>query len=247
MTLDLIQALLLAFAIVVILFPGYIRLLRHFHFGKQIRVDGPDSHQVKQGTPTMGGLLVILAVIGIYLGMRGSPDASTFAPLAALAAVGLLGAFDDYLNARTGEGIRMRQKLLWQVVFAGFAAWQIQRTYAITALAVPFVGAVPISPPVSLASSSAVCFSTAIMRSFSLTNDLTTNGLTKRIGPSGTSSRRRVRWLIPSRPAIVWNSRMPIRPRKRGRRTIGCSKSRRQGASILVTTPKRVPSGPSST
>ena len=47
---------------------------------------------------------------------------------------------DDWLNARTGDGIRARQKLLWQVVVALFAAWQIQDTYDITAIAVPFVG-----------------------------------------------------------------------------------------------------------
>ncbi len=146
MTIELIQGLLLAFAIVVILMPGYIRFLRHLGFGKQIREEGPHTHFVKEGTPTMGGLLVILVVIGVYFFLRGGPDASTFAPLAALAGVGLLGAFDDYLNARTGAGIRVRQKLIWQVVFAFVAAWQIQRTYAITALAVPFVGAVPIDP-----------------------------------------------------------------------------------------------------
>ena len=66
--------------------------------------------------------------------------------LAALAGVGLLGAFDDYLNARTGEGISVRQKLLWQVVFAFFAAYQIQNTYQIDALAVPFIGKVAIMP-----------------------------------------------------------------------------------------------------
>ena len=145
MTIELIQALLLSFAIVVILMPGYIRLLRHLGFGKQIRQEGPDSHQVKRGTPTMGGLLVIATVIGLYL-FRGAPDGSTFAPLAALAGVGLLGAFDDYLNARTGEGISVRQKLLWQVVFAFFAAYQIQNTYQIDALAVPFIGKVAIMP-----------------------------------------------------------------------------------------------------
>ena len=146
MTIELIQALLLAFAIVVILMPGYIRLLRHLGFGKQIREEGPDTHFVKQGTPTMGGLLVIIVVIALSL-LRGPPDGSTFAPLATLALVGILGAFDDYLNARTGEGIRVRQKLLWQIVVAFVAAFQIQRTYDITALAVPFVGAVPIAPP----------------------------------------------------------------------------------------------------
>jgi phospho-N-acetylmuramoyl-pentapeptide-transferase len=150
-TIELIQGLLLAFAIVVIIMPGYIRLLRHLGFGKQIREEGPDTHFVKQGTPTMGGLLVIVVVISVFFLLRGGPDASTFAPLAALAGVGILGAFDDYLNARTGEGIRVRQKLIWQVVVAFVAAWQIQRTYAITAIAVPFVGAVPIDPAVYVA------------------------------------------------------------------------------------------------
>src|SRR5205823_10663022 len=51
-------------------------------------------------------------------------------------------------NAKTGEGIRVRQKLLWQVVFAFAAAFLIQRTYNIDQIAVPFVGAVLISPPI---------------------------------------------------------------------------------------------------
>jgi phospho-N-acetylmuramoyl-pentapeptide-transferase len=94
----------------------------------------------------MGGLLIVFVVIGIYFFLRPGPDASTFAPLAALASVGLLGAFDDYLNARTGEGIRARQKLIWLTVVAFVAAWQIQQTYAITAIAVPFYGPLPIEP-----------------------------------------------------------------------------------------------------
>jgi phospho-N-acetylmuramoyl-pentapeptide-transferase len=67
-------------------------------------------------------------------------DSATFAPLATLALVGILGTVDDWLNARRGEGIRMRQKLLWQIVVALAAAWQIQQTYAITAVVVPFYG-----------------------------------------------------------------------------------------------------------
>jgi phospho-N-acetylmuramoyl-pentapeptide-transferase len=87
----------------------------------------------------MGGLLVIGVVIAVYLFLR-EPDAATFAPLAALALVGALGAADDYLNARTGEGIRARQKLLWLTVVALVAAYQIQQTYDITGIRVPFVG-----------------------------------------------------------------------------------------------------------
>src|SRR6202795_172469 len=132
--------LLLPFAIVVILMPPYIRLLRATGFTKQIRIEGPDSHQVKHGTPTMGGALIITVVLLLYFLFRW--------PLAAIAGVGVLGAFDDYLNAKTGEGIRVRQKLLWQIVVAFFAAFQIQRTYAIDQIAVPFVGKVGIDPTI---------------------------------------------------------------------------------------------------
>jgi phospho-N-acetylmuramoyl-pentapeptide-transferase len=146
MTVELIQGLLLAFAIVVILMPPYIRLLRATGFTKQIRIEGPDSHQVKHGTPTMGGALIIAIVLALSLLLRWPPAGGIFAPLAALAGVGLLGAFDDYLNAKTGEGIRVRQKLAWQIVVAFVAAWQIQRTYSIDQIAVPFVGPVGIAP-----------------------------------------------------------------------------------------------------
>jgi phospho-N-acetylmuramoyl-pentapeptide-transferase len=148
MTLELIQGLLLSFAIVVILMPAYIRLLRHTGFGKRIRPEGPDSHLVKEGTPTMGGLLVIIVVLAIFLLLRGIPEGGMIPVVGALAAVGLLGAIDDFLNVRTGEGISVRQKLLWQTVFALFFAWQIQQTYDITGIRVPFLGDVDIAPPI---------------------------------------------------------------------------------------------------
>ncbi len=146
MTLELIQGLLLAFAMVVILMPPYVRLLRHVGFAKQIREEGPQSHMVKWGTPTMGGLLIIVVVLAIFLVLRWPPQGGIIAPLATLAFVGLLGAADDYLNARTGEGIRARQKLLWQTVVALVVAWQIQSTYQITGIRVPFAGDVAVEP-----------------------------------------------------------------------------------------------------
>ncbi len=146
MTLELIQGLLLAFALVVILMPPYTRLLRHLGFAKQIREDGPQSHMVKWGTPTMGGLLLISVVLGVFVLLRWPVQGGVIAPIATLALVGLLGAVDDYLNARTGEGISARQKLLWQTVVAVFVAWQIQSTYAISGIRVPFVGDVLVDP-----------------------------------------------------------------------------------------------------
>ena len=146
MTVELIQGLLLAFALVVILMPAYIRLLRRTGFGKRIRREGPESHLAKEGVPTMGGLLVIVIVIALYYLFRGIPERGIIAPLVTLVVVGLLGAFDDYLNVRTGEGIRARQKMLWLVVVAAVAAFQIQSTYQIDQIAVPFIGAVSIDP-----------------------------------------------------------------------------------------------------
>ncbi len=147
MTYELIQGLLIAFFVVVILMPPYIRLLRHFGFAKQIREEGPQSHMVKSGTPTMGGVLLLVVVLVLYALLRPI-QGGIIAPLATLLGVGLLGAFDDYLNARTGEGIRARQKLLWQVVVGVAVAWQIQSTYQITEIRVPFVGDVAVDPMV---------------------------------------------------------------------------------------------------
>ncbi len=143
--LELIQGLLLSFALVVILMPPYMRLLRHAGFGKQIREEGPQSHMVKWGTPTLGGLLIIVVVLVIFVLLK-PVQGGVIAPLATLAGVGALGAVDDYLNARTGEGIRARQKLLWQTVVAIAVAWQIQSTYQITGIRVPFVGDVAVDP-----------------------------------------------------------------------------------------------------
>ncbi len=142
---ELIQGLFLAFAVIVILMPAYIRLLRYIGIGKQIREEGPHSHLVKEGTPTMGGLLIV-AVVAVVAFFLGALDASTYSPIATLIGVGLLGAFDDYLNAKTGAGINVRQKLLWQIVVAVLAAIYIQRHFAITEIRVPFVGDVFIGP-----------------------------------------------------------------------------------------------------
>jgi phospho-N-acetylmuramoyl-pentapeptide-transferase len=161
MTVDIIQGLLLAFAVVVILMPAYIRLLKFAGLGKQIRSEGPESHQAKAGTPTMGGLLVIGVVLGLFLFQRGIPQFGVVAPIATLLLVGGLGAIDDYLNARTGEGISARQKMLWLVVVAAVAAYQIQTTYAIQSIDVPFVGSVMIHPALYIAFAAFAIIATA--------------------------------------------------------------------------------------
>ena len=152
MSVQLIQAVLLAFAVVVITMPAYVRFVRYIGMGKRILVEGPESHQVKEGTPTMGGLLIIGVVVGLFFFIKGGlPPGGIIAPLATLVLVGGLGAVDDYLNARTGEGITARQKMLWLIVVAVFVAYQVQDTYAIDRIAVPFIGEVMIDPWVYIA------------------------------------------------------------------------------------------------
>jgi hypothetical protein len=111
---ELLQGLLLAFALVVVTMPFYIRLLRYLGFGKRIRLDGPHGHLVKEGTPTMGGLLLIAVVVVLFLLLKGIPERGIVAPIGSLTLVGALGAVDDYLNARTGVGIcQAKRRASW--------------------------------------------------------------------------------------------------------------------------------------
>ncbi|MDP9273288.1 MAG: phospho-N-acetylmuramoyl-pentapeptide-transferase [Chloroflexota bacterium] len=148
--LTILVALLLAFGGVVALGPVYIGLLQRLGFGKQIRVDGPEGHFSKAGTPTMGGMLLVVVVMFLAMALR-IEDVSTLTPMLTLVGVGILGAIDDYVNAQTGLGMRGRFKLVWQTVVALLAAWYIQRHFAIDFINVPIVGAVTVGPLVFIA------------------------------------------------------------------------------------------------
>jgi phospho-N-acetylmuramoyl-pentapeptide-transferase len=143
-------ALLASFAGVVLLGPVYIGLLQRLGYGKQIRSDGPQGHFVKAGTPTMGGMLMVVVVMFLAMAMR-IEDGYTLTPMLALVGVSILGAIDDFVNARTGMGVRGRFKLVWQTVVALLAAFYIQRHFAIPevnisfiSVPIPFAGAVVI-------------------------------------------------------------------------------------------------------
>ena len=136
---SIVLALLLAFVGVVLLGPVYIGLLQRLGFGKRIRTDGPEGHLVKAGTPTMGGMLVVLVVMFLAMAMR-IEDSVTLTPMLALVGVGILGAIDDFVNVRSGVGMRGRWKLVWQTIVALLAAFYVQRHFNITVLNIPFLG-----------------------------------------------------------------------------------------------------------
>jgi phospho-N-acetylmuramoyl-pentapeptide-transferase len=147
---NLVVALILAFVGVVLLGPIYIGLLQRLGFGKQIRSEGPPGHVGKAGTPTMGGMLMVVVVMFLAMALR-IEDASTLTPMLTLVGVGILGAIDDYVNVRSGIGMRGRWKLVWQTVVALLAGFYIWRHFSLEGLNVPLVGQVEVAPVLLIA------------------------------------------------------------------------------------------------
>ena len=119
---------MLSFIMTVIWGTPLLRVLRHFRVGKVIRVEEPDKHRVKMGTPTMGGVLFILpallltgllnAATLIGLSVTGR---SILVPLIVMVGYAMLGALDDWegiRGKRRGEGMRARTKFAAQVILA---------------------------------------------------------------------------------------------------------------------------------
>ncbi len=144
----------ITFLLTVIWGSPLIALLRRYRIGKQIRIELPQSHQTKLGTPTMGGLMIVVPVVAITLMLNvvnlvrnlvsGSfAGRSVLLPLGVLLFYTLLGAWDDWLGlsgVRRGEGMRGRHLFLWQNVIALAAALGL---YFVLDLHVMFLPAIP--------------------------------------------------------------------------------------------------------
>lgn len=137
-----------AFLLTVIWGGPFIELLKRYKIGKQIRVDGPQTHFLKMGTPTMGGLLFTIPVLGMTLVLnvvslfRPVIGRSIWLPLGILVAFALLGAWDDWeglrgKRAKTGEGMLGRYKFLYQWILALIAAGSLYFLLDIHSLALP--------------------------------------------------------------------------------------------------------------
>jgi phospho-N-acetylmuramoyl-pentapeptide-transferase len=133
----------IAFLLAVVWGQPLIDFLRRHRIGKQIRIEGPSTHQVKTGTPTMGGLMILIptfvitAALNIANLLSGTAVGQTFlsslgwqgdvligrsilVPMGVLVAFGLLGAVDDLAGVRngSGNGLLARYKFLWQSLLA---------------------------------------------------------------------------------------------------------------------------------
>src|SRR6185295_5671765 len=100
--------------------PRMISKLRQFPIGQQIREEGPRSHESKRGTPTMGGVLIILAVVISTLLWSNLSIAYVWIAVGTILGYGAIGFADDYLKVkrRHNLGLTGRQKLLFQFLVA---------------------------------------------------------------------------------------------------------------------------------
>src|SRR5688572_28031359 len=115
-----------------------LRILRHYKIGKIIRVEEPEHHQIKMGTPTMGGVMFILPVLilsGLLnaVALMGIQESGTgrslLLPMLVMVGFAILGAVDDWegiRGKRKGDGMRARTKFMFQVILALVTAYVLK-------------------------------------------------------------------------------------------------------------------------
>lgn len=132
--------LLVSLIIPVITLPLFIKYLKKHNMGQKIRQEGPDLHQHKMGTPTMGGVIVILTLV-IIVWLLVPYNKYVLWSLVATVGFGLIGLIDDlikYLKKRS-LGLLTRQKLFLQIIFALIVAYCVhQNTDLGTEIWLPF-------------------------------------------------------------------------------------------------------------
>jgi len=139
---ETILAIIIAFAISAILCPVVIPFLHRLKFGQQVREDGPQAHLKKQGTPTMGGLMILASII--ITSLFYIKDYPKVIPvLFVTVGFGIIGFLDDYIKIvmKRSEGLNPKQKLLGQFVITGIFAYYLIRSGEVgTAALIPFTG-----------------------------------------------------------------------------------------------------------
>jgi len=139
---EIIYSVLVAFVISILIGPILIPLLHKLKFGQSIREEGPKSHQKKAGTPTMGGIIFILATILSMIIIINRPNGETVIALYAFISFGVIGAIDDSLKIihKKNEGLKSYQKMLLLLIVSGILAYYATQDQNIgTAIIIPFV------------------------------------------------------------------------------------------------------------
>ncbi|OZB91728.1 phospho-N-acetylmuramoyl-pentapeptide-transferase [Paenibacillus sp. XY044] len=127
-----------SFILAVIAAPLLIPLLRRLKFGQQVRDDGPQSHLKKAGTPTMGGIVIILAFTLAFLKFSVI-NTDFYVLLVATLGFGLIGFLDDYIKIvfKRSLGLTAKQKLVGQLLFAAIMCYLLIQNGHSTAISVP--------------------------------------------------------------------------------------------------------------
>jgi phospho-N-acetylmuramoyl-pentapeptide-transferase len=134
-------ALMTALVIGLIIGPRFINMLRvRQGKGQPIREDGPKSHLAKRGTPTMGGLMILIALAVSMLLWMDLKSGIVWACILVTIGFGVIGFMDDYdkVSKRSHKGVSARMRLLLEFAVAGVATWIILREIG-TNLYVPFL------------------------------------------------------------------------------------------------------------
>lgn len=128
-----------SFILAVIAAPLFIPLLRRMKFGQQIRGEGPQSHLKKAGTPTMGGIIIMLAFTIAFLKFTNVRDTDFYVLLIASLGFGLVGFLDDYTKIvfKRSLGLTAKQKLFGQLLFAVVVCVLLIRNGHSTAIGIP--------------------------------------------------------------------------------------------------------------
>ncbi len=135
-----IYATITALMISFLLGPWLIATLQRLQIGQTIRKVGPESHFVKEGTPTMGGALILLAIILPTLLWADLTNIYIWVTLLVISGYGAVGFIDDYLKVvrKNSDGISARQKMFWQITIALVAMVLLYNNGLDTRLSFPF-------------------------------------------------------------------------------------------------------------
>ncbi|MEW9501394.1 phospho-N-acetylmuramoyl-pentapeptide-transferase [Jeotgalibacillus marinus] len=136
-------ALFTGFIATVAVSPIFIPYLRRLKFGQSIREEGPQSHQIKSGTPTMGGIIIMFSILITTIAIAafyGELNVSVFLLLFVTITFGVLGFLDDFIKVvmKRNLGLTSKQKLLGQIIIAIIFYVIFQANDFSSMIAVPF-------------------------------------------------------------------------------------------------------------
>jgi len=138
---DSIVALLISFTCTAVCCPLLIPVLYKFKFGQQVRDDGPQAHLKKSGTPTMGGIMILLGIIAGSL-FYINKYTLVLPVLLFTVAYGVIGFLDDFLKIkkRKSEGLKSLHKFILQIILTALFVYYLHVQKTADTMLIPFTG-----------------------------------------------------------------------------------------------------------